>query len=309
MVGAPNTVPFNDPSVSPVRGTPPGQTAFLGPEPARLPEVTVSAKRPPVVAPPRTQLTPGAFASMLRRLMSPWFALLYQQPANVGEDERVRDLIMADLASRLLPVNPSVTRLAEPLATVTVRSTRISDRPAARAPASLYGGTLGDPRLRTIRTPFFSPVPSFTRPTPQRLPVRSRITAGLSPSTSPVVGPLVEILPRVDPRPRPRPPGTITITPVVTPPGIGTPPPRVQVPLPRVPTVIDPLTGFQPVGVPSLLTQPQPQRTRDGRCVCPKPVKERERRKRLPRLECWRGTYTETSGGLIKSRKEKVPCR
>jgi hypothetical protein len=49
------------------------------------------------------------------------------------------------------------------------------------------------------------------------------------------------------------------------------------------------------------MTQLQPEH-----CNCPKGVRTRTPRK--PRTVCYRGSYTETSKGLSKVRREQVPC-
>lgn len=302
--GAPFSLPFHGgASVTPVRPSPPAG-AFLLPEPAQLPEVTVSAKRPPVVAPPTSpSLTPAGFAAMLRGLISPWFLLLFPQPANVGENRRVRELIERRIAAGLQPINPSVDRLAEPLPLVTVRSSRLSDRAPSRTPASFFGGALPGPQFRRIGAPFVPSLTAFTRPTPQRLPARRGVQATVGPITQPILGLYEQPLPVPGRRTRVPTPGTTPRVPTI--PDVVAPLPSLPLP-PRVsPAPVNPPTfGFTPIGAPSTLLQPQLQ---PARCVCPKPVKTA--RKRSPRVECWRGTYVETASGLIKSRKEKVPCQ
>ncbi|HEY3496421.1 MAG TPA: hypothetical protein VGK73_17095 [Polyangiaceae bacterium] len=56
-----------------------------------------------------------------------------------------------------------------------------------------------------------------------------------------------------------------------------------------------PLTAFQP--------QPLPSRTSDCTDV------RRPKRKRSPRTECYRGTYTELRNGLLKRKRERIKCR
>jgi hypothetical protein len=43
---------------------------------------------------------------------------------------------------------------------------------------------------------------------------------------------------------------------------------------------------------------------------CPKGCRGRSKKRRpsTPRTECWRGTYVERPRGIVKSRKEQVPC-
>jgi len=50
-----------------------------------------------------------------------------------------------------------------------------------------------------------------------------------------------------------------------------------------------------------------PQRTRTNECECEKP-KAKDRRPRPPRSQCFTGTYTETARGLIKRKRQQVPC-
>jgi hypothetical protein len=62
-----------------------------------------------------------------------------------------------------------------------------------------------------------------------------------------------------------------------------------------------------PVSPPTPLTllQPQPVPLRSRDCV----ETRRPKKKRQPRSECYRGTYTERRNGLIKHRREKIRCR
>lgn len=70
-----------------------------------------------------------------------------------------------------------------------------------------------------------------------------------------------------------------------------------------------PLTSLQPRGVSSSQLQPSPgPSTLQDQCR-ELERQRRRRRKRKPRTVCYRGTYRELSNGLIKRRKEKVPCR
>lgn len=297
--GAPGSLPFNAPSVSPLRPSPapyrsPIAPRFMLPEPQTLPEVKIEAKRPRT--PARPVLTPAAFG---RALLGYAFAFLFvPRAANVGENRRVREQIERDLADRLLPVSVSTTRLTEPLATVTVRGSQLTDRPATRLPASLLGVSLGGIRFQRVRAPFVGSVTSFTRPAPQR----ARRT-GVQASVSPLRG-----ITLADPLPIPgrftRPIGEIPKTRVPV-----APQPRPTIPgLPTVRPGLPPLVGVVPDLGPTLQLQPQPQLRPPGRCVCPQPTRE-PARKRKPRVECRRGTYIETASGLIKSPKEVVPCQ
>lgn len=51
-----------------------------------------------------------------------------------------------------------------------------------------------------------------------------------------------------------------------------------------------------------------PPRADADRCNCA-PEKKDRKKKRKPRNICFRGTYTEKSNGLIKRRKEQIPCQ
>lgn len=66
------------------------------------------------------------------------------------------------------------------------------------------------------------------------------------------------------------------------------------------------LTDIQADPLPFAQPQPQPQ-PRTGDCVCTdtKPRKK----KRRERVECRRGTYTETRRGLIKRPRERITCK
>lgn len=61
---------------------------------------------------------------------------------------------------------------------------------------------------------------------------------------------------------------------------------------------------------PGALSLPSPQPINQpqlDKCKCPK--KQTKKRKRKPREECWKGSYTETAKGTLKRRREKVPCQ
>jgi hypothetical protein len=305
--GAPGSLPFNDPSVSPVRETPqpprtpglgPISERFVGPVPEPLPEVVVEARRPPTGRP---SLTPSAFFRGAAGLLGYGLAFLFvPRTLNLGENERVRRRIEADIAERLAPVNISVDRLAEPIATVTVSSSRLTDRPVAGAPGSLLGGTLRGPALRRVAAPFVTTPTAFVSPRPQRSTGRRGVQATVQPLGGLIVGQPLPIPGRfVRPpatRPAPRVPAA----------------PRPSVPIPGLPTLspgLPPGVGVAPdLGlVPSTATQPM---LSGGRCVCPRPVTTKDRRKpRAARVLCHQGTYTETSFGLIKSPRKEIPCQ
>ncbi|HEX8838290.1 MAG TPA: hypothetical protein VF748_15210 [Candidatus Acidoferrum sp.] len=55
--------------------------------------------------------------------------------------------------------------------------------------------------------------------------------------------------------------------------------------------------------------QPDPLNS-SSTCTQPKePKKKKKQQKKQPRTVCYRGTYTELTHGLIKHRKERIPCR
>lgn len=125
-----------------------------------------------------------------------------------------------------------------------------------------------------------------------------------SPFSSPFTGPM----PRADVQPAPQPFAQPFTQPFLQP--ITTPAPRVDLlPQPRNATFSLPNLGFRPGLTP--LQQPMPEskpqlRPRD----CP-PCRENKpkRKKKKPRMICYRGTYTEGPTKLYKRRKEQVPCQ
>lgn len=266
-----------------------------------LPEVTVEAQKPknPAAPPPRA-LTPGAFGAFLGGLAgwAFWF-LTVPRVANEGERSRVDAALRqrtAELIAGLQPIVPSVGRLVEPLPEVTVRSRKLSGAAANRATRGVR--TDVEPRLSPGRVGFQPSPNSFTYPAAQRtkssFPITSEVIFGARPRS--LVDPLT------DPRLRPRPVVRARPTPVVprTPGGgVGSGVPLA--PIPGVGLVI-PLPGTSPS--PGTLTQFQPGRVND--CTCTKTAQKRK--KRSPRAECWKGTYVETALGLLKTRREKVPC-
>lgn len=49
---------------------------------------------------------------------------------------------------------------------------------------------------------------------------------------------------------------------------------------------------------------PKEELARDPRC----PPCRKRKGKRKERTECWKGSYRELASGLIKHRREKIPC-
>lgn len=151
---------------------------------------------------------------------------------------------------------------------------------------------IGDPLLDPLTQP--APLPAVSpRPSPIVSPVVSPFPLVGDPLSEPIYAPVTS--PTVQPFPR-----------VSTPRPISTP-----VRAPRLPS---PFETFPPV---SFLTRPKtrpvpfpglgaPPKQADP-CNCVKQKKPRKQRQ--PRDVCWRGTYVELRNGLIKHRKEKVPCQ
>lgn len=124
-------------------------------------------------------------------------------------------------------------------------------------------------------TPTFTPVPTIT-PNPVFNPVQNPFD-----------------LPLPTPVPVPRPPQT----------------PRPSTPGPGLAPTITPTFGL--FDNPFMYADPglTPARpTNCPPCVESTPPKK-QRKKKQPRMECWKGSYTETSKGLIKNRRERVPCQ
>lgn len=319
-VGYPGSVPFNDPNISPVRPTPePRETpleraerlypdtpaekpkqSFLAPEPAELPEVRVEAKRPPPFRPPGLDLfgLSGLLGAGIAGVLGRVLFAFRPNFANVGERERVNEMLRDDLISRLLPVTPSVERLADPLPEVTVTAPRLSDTAAPRATPRVSRAPFAEPRLFPVRVTV--PQPPRTRPARQTLPrgatapTRSVTIVGSSagPALSPFPLPRPSRSPNV---PRPTAPNVPSITIPGSPVGPG--------PIAGLTPIagLDPGTGLSP-NPGSLFSGVTPPKT----CTC---APSKPRKPRTPRLECREGTYVETRTGLIKRPSRKVPCR
>lgn len=153
----------------------------------------------------------------------------------------------------------------------------------------------GSPAARSARgLPALPPVVS----TPAGMP---NVPAGLPPSRRPTAsGVLTWPLP--SPAPPPRLPSIPPVLQQVV--GYGLASlllPSSQLNLTRLQA---PELGLQPSSSP--LPSAVPYAGSSGTCEC-KP--QRQRRKKSRRTVCYRGTYTETSTGLTKRRKEKIPCR
>lgn len=268
----------------------PSGQKFVGPSPVPLPEVVVEAQRPPARSAPRLLPQPAAFGGLNPYLLGLGF-LLKQTSANIGEDKRVRKLIEKDLAARLLPVTTSVSRLPEPIASVTVRSSRISDRPAARAPSAVPRSPLGSPLLRSFPTPFVPKPTSVLKPTPQKRnkPVIEPTVLGFQPF--PVSIPTPERINDPSLRPGRKPQNPILPLAPTVPSSPGLPTLGPQLPSPEPIPLVQPLTQFQ------------------GQCTCPQTqTKTQRRHRRKVRTKCYRGTFIEKSDRVNKTRLEEVPC-
>lgn len=279
----------------PSLGQPPS-TAFA-PAETPLPEVTVSAKPPTSTGPPRA-LSPGALGAFIGGLAgwAFWF-LTVPRVANIDERSKTDAALrrrIAEIAAGLQPIVPSVTRLPDPLAEVTVSARKLS----GNAPVRRTRGVRTDvtPRLSPGRVGFQPSPNSFLYPPPQRtkdrFPITSEVTFGTS--TRPLVGST----------PRPRPVPTVrTPRPIPTPIIPGLPGGGVVGGQPGVglitPVVPQPFT-------PGTLTQFQPQPT--GGCNCTTTKTKPDRKPRKPRTVCYRGTYVEFSNGTSKKQLEQVPC-
>jgi hypothetical protein len=149
---------------------------------------------------------------------------------------------------------------------------------------------------------------AFALPAPTPLPLPEYLSPFdpvtiPAPAPLPRTGPLVTTGPLTQPFRLP----SLTILPNTAP---GTQ--RGQTP---APDFASPLTGLRPPVLPlpgplgSLSPLPDlgpiPKEDLD-RC---KKRPSRKRKSPEPRLECYRGTYTELSRGLIKNRKEEIPCQ
>lgn len=128
------------------------------------------------------------------------------------------------------------------------------------------------------------------RETPSPQPVG---TPNAAPNPNPAldVFPIASPAPSVRPQPQPAPPPSR---------------PQVDIPLYFAPQMPGP--GKRIIGdlVPVPDLGPVPQEELD-RCNCE--PKKKSKKPKKPRAVCYRGTYTERAKGLIKSRKEQVPCQ
>lgn len=147
-----------------------------------------------------------------------------------------------------------------------------------------------------------------------------------SPTSQPVpIGdPTLDPLPIGEPVPQPGPAAT---------PGPGAAPAPLNTPLgdplglpfgdpfalPPLPTTVTPrppsVVPIGPIGdllvdpiIPTLQPTRQPPRTEADRCNCEEKKDKKPKKKKPPREECWQGTYTQKSRGIVYARKRRVPC-
>lgn len=124
--------------------------------------------------------------------------------------------------------------------------------------------------------PFAPPLPG-PQPSPRPQP-RPETRPQPLPNPLPEPLPLPRPLPRLNPRPGPR-PSPLTFS--------------------------SPLTGVGTLTLP--LPQPTPREELD-KCDCRR-KQDKPKKPKKPRDECYRGTYIEKANGLIKHRKDKIPCQ
>lgn len=140
-----------------------------------------------------------------------------------------------------------------------------------------------------------------------------------SPTDVPVEVPRRVNEPAPQPRPRPQPSPDIVPSPAADPVPFAEPAPAPAPapapsprPRPSVQPTPSPLNPFaeDPMKAPQPQPQPQPDAAKDP-CDCKgkKKKPKDKQKKRKQREVCYRGSYTETSRGLIKRRREQVDCR
>lgn len=190
-----------------------------------------------------------------------------------------------------LPGNPPVPAGPAP----SPRSPTVTPRPASPGPT---------PSSPSDPPPGGSPNVPMPVPTPQPAPAPGRSSPVPVPRRDPGTAPGTSPVGRPGPRPRPSP---VPVTPPVPGPSwwpLPFAPPRLN---PDKLSWAPPGTGLTPNNPPGVgyaeVPQPQPE-------PCRETARQRKRkRKRKLRTECYRGTYTETATGLLKRKKEKIPCR
>jgi hypothetical protein len=194
-----------------------------------------------------------------------------------------------------------------------------SDRPDTILP-DVVGVPLPEPGIETITITAPRPRPvtnplQFPLATPfVGLPTSSpygRPTTG-DPFSTPQNRPTTSPKPTSTSRPTsvPRPIGDPFFTPFVGDPLFSSPFRVPSTPKGKVrPITQDPLTLDQPYQLPSFDRPKPPIEVRVDSCPpCPK-KKDKKKEPRKLRSVCYRGTYTEKSKGLVKSRGVQIPCQ
>jgi len=158
------------------------------------------------------------------------------------------------------------------------------------------------------------PVPVARRPEPQPVkPATSAPTPARKPSPAGVRRPTSTPKPKSPGGPVPATRGSNVLRDLLSPTAIGR---LLSRPNARTATgtrspwggARDPLTPISTQGVPYALpggARPPARGTPSARDNC----QPRKRKPGKPRTVCYRGTYQELASGLIKRRKEKIPCR
>jgi len=297
-----------------------------------LPEVTVTAQKPPekAVAPvavtgglltsgqlleellkrPNAPPPPTDFEQLLKKPPPSEFEKLLQKPRlPVLEEVVVKGKKFVPTISRLARVAgpaalllllPDMLKIGESLDDAATDSwlrrlqPRNDARRAPRKPAADPGGSRGAPDLGLPEVTITGRAPHNSRPS---VPLLLPVGVGTGVSTQPLLTGFTapEVLNAPSPSPRPK---------------------VLPQPLPRV--QLDP-------SVPGL-DLPQPKTTRPSPLPTPTPVplstapnlsgcppcdckKTRTKNKpRKPRDVCWKGTYLETARGLSKTRRVRVDC-
>ena len=295
------------------------------PPPEELPEVTVTARRPPPA------LTPA--------FVAPWgFAPPTSTPRTLPRSRR------------RTRTRPRPARAVTPLGVLALLFGKaisffagVSDRKVRQnierfSEPELEREVEELPEIRIIGTrprPELAPFPSPPRPPglrwPRVLPADIfQDLFGDRPGEDPT--PIGDPFPQAEPQPAPRPPAAPSPsprTPVIQAPSPFPAPvrrpflqpvrdprpfpyndPRLRpfaVPGPRA--FVDPTSGLTPFREPGLGFQPrplpQPPGVNTAGCACPEP---RKRRKRKPRLVCYKGSFRERRNSLSKRRRERIPC-
>jgi hypothetical protein len=293
----PATLPPVGPPTGSVTTT---EAPFLPPNWWELAQGGIFGLPSPVEPPPKISSGLASLSDILSRLL---------QPGNLGD-------INVPTPTPTPVGSPGVGQPVEtgaPLETITVSAPRPGGAPAV----------VVAPVLSPIGIPQFPPATLAgiaARSVEPHEPIfRPRVQP--RPSVVPVVFPGIPDVPIVQPRPTaPRvAPIVSPVQPIVGPivrPGVGPivafPPSPTPLPSPigskppAPPTPVVGVTGPGLVPFDDPMTEPQAQAQAAYRqCVTTK----QKDRKRKPRNKCWRGTYEELRHGLIKHRKEQIPCR